>query len=115
MQTNRRQYQRFQVAVTAELDVAGETRVGETRDISLGGASVLVNCQLEEKQTIDLALILTQDGIEDPNEDPFETKANIMWSAPSDGGQFMIGLRFVELSPNKSEQLKRFIDAMADS
>jgi c-di-GMP-binding flagellar brake protein YcgR len=115
MEQNRRQYQRFQVAVTAELDVAGDTWVGETRDVSLGGASVVVNCQIEEKQTIDLALILTQDGIEDPNEDPFETKANVMWSAPSDDGQFMIGLRFVELSPNKSEKLKRFIDATTES
>jgi len=114
MQPNRREYQRFQVAVAAEVEVAGDTRIGETRDISLGGVSIILDCQLKENSTIDLALILTQDGIEDPNEDPFETKAKVIWTAPTDEGQFMVGVRFLDLGEDKTAQLKRYVEAMAD-
>ena len=115
MQPNRREYQRYQVAVTAEIEVDGDTKIGETRDISLGGVSVSIDCQLEENSTVDLALILTEDGIENPDEDPFETKAKVIWIAPADEGQFMIGVRFLDLSQAKTAQLKRFVDAVADN
>jgi c-di-GMP-binding flagellar brake protein YcgR len=114
MQPNRREYKRYQVAVTAEIEVDGDTKIGETRDISLGGVSVSLDCQLMENSTVDLALILTEDGIEDPDEDPFEIKAKVIWSAPADEGQFMVGVRFVDLSDEKTAQLKRFVNAMAN-
>jgi c-di-GMP-binding flagellar brake protein YcgR len=115
MQPNRREYQRYQVAVAAEIEVSGDTLVGETRDISLGGVSVIIDCQLQENSTVELALILTQDGIEDPNEDPFETKAKVIWIAPTDNDQFMIGVRFLDLGEKKTAQLKRFVEAMTNS
>ncbi len=115
MQPNRREFQRYQVAVTAEIEVDGDTKIGETRDISLGGVSVSIDSQLQNNSTVDLALILTEDGIEDPDEDPFETKAKVIWTAPTDEGEFMVGVRFLDLSEEKTAQLKRFIDATADS
>ncbi|MBN1652714.1 MAG: PilZ domain-containing protein [Deltaproteobacteria bacterium] len=115
MQPNRRQYTRYQVAVAAEIEIEGETKIGETRDVSLGGASVSIDCQLEEERVVELALILTEDGIEDPDEEPFETRAKVIWSAPCDDGRFVIGIRFVQLGDEKTAQLKRFIEAMRNN
>lgn len=64
---------------------------------------------LEEGSTIDVALILMQDGIEDPNEDPFETKATVVWAAPTEDGQSMMGLRFTGVAAVEAKRLKRFL------
>lgn len=108
-----RQFRRYQVAVTAELEIAGETCVGETRDVSMGGISVLTDRTVEDGRELELALILTQDGVEDPNEDPFEAQARVMWSAPTDDGRSMLGLRFVALVPEQTAQLQRFLTALS--
>ena len=110
---NRRKHLRYNVAVAAEVLLDGDTCAGETRDISMGGVSVSLDRQIEEKSSVELALILTQDGIEDPDEEPFETKADVMWNAPSDSGSWMIGLRFANLNKANQGQLQRFIDALA--
>jgi c-di-GMP-binding flagellar brake protein YcgR len=106
---NRRQHIRYSVAVAAELMLEGDTCAGETRDISMGGVSVSVDREIKENSSVELALILTQDGI----EEPFETKADVMWNAPSDSGSWMIGLRFSGLGKAHADQLQRFIDALA--
>jgi c-di-GMP-binding flagellar brake protein YcgR len=86
---------------------------GETHDVSLGGVSVTLEQEIKEGTQVDLALILTQDGIEDPNEEPFETQAGVMWSAPSDSGGWMLGLRFSELTDQHRAHLNRFLTALA--
>ena len=113
MTENRRKHIRYNVAVAAELMLDGDTCAGETRDISMGGVSVAVDRKIKENSSIELALILTQDGIEDPDEEPFETKADVMWNAPSDSGAWMIGLRFSNLGKAHANQLQRFIDALS--
>lgn len=113
MPENRRKHIRYNVAVAAEVMLDGDTCSGETRDISIGGVSVSIDREIKEKSTVELALILTQDGIEDPDEEPFETKADVMWNAPSDSGSWMIGLRFADLGKANADQLQRFIDALA--
>lgn len=68
---------------------------------------------LEEGSTIALALILTQDGIEDATEDPFASSANVMWSAPTEDGRAMVGLRFLQVAPPERKRLERFLSALA--
>jgi c-di-GMP-binding flagellar brake protein YcgR len=113
MPENRRKHIRYNVAVAAEVLWDGDTCAGETRDISMGGVSVSLDRELKENSSVELALILTQDGIEDPDEEPFETKADVMWNAPSDSGAWMIGLRFANLGKDNQDQLQRFIEALA--
>lgn len=64
---------------------------------------------LPEQATIDVVLLLTQDGVEDPHEDPFETKASVMWAAPTEDGQSMMGLRFTQVKPDQLKRLQRFL------
>jgi c-di-GMP-binding flagellar brake protein YcgR len=110
---NRRKHSRFEVTLAAEVDVRGEPLSGETRDVSEGGVAVILSDALEENSSIDLSLILMQDGIEDPNEEPFKTKATVVWAAPTEDGQSMMGLRFVAVAAVEARRLKRFLAVLA--
>ena len=75
---------------------------------------MILSAALQEGATIELALILTQDGIEDPNEEPFESKASVMWSAPTEDGKAMMGLRFAQVAPDQRRRLQRFLTALTE-
>lgn len=109
---NRRQHTRYDAEVQAEIELEGDTLIGETRDISEGGVSVILPQPLDEGMHVELVLILTQDGIEDPNEEPFETRASVMWAAPTDDGQAMMGLRFEAVAGDQAARLGRFLSAL---
>jgi c-di-GMP-binding flagellar brake protein YcgR len=110
---NRRQNPRAQIAIAAELEADGDTLSGETRDLSAGGVSVLLDHAPAEGHTLELALILTQDGIEAADEEPFCTRAAVIWAAPTDDGQTMIGLRFKDTAPQQVQRLQRFLRALS--
>jgi c-di-GMP-binding flagellar brake protein YcgR len=108
---NRRQHTRIQTAVAAELDVDGEIFAATTRDVSAGGASVVTDARLTDGGTLTLTLILTEDGIESANADALTTKATVMWSASTDGGETMAGLRFEKLSAAGARTLAQLLAA----
>jgi c-di-GMP-binding flagellar brake protein YcgR len=110
---NRRQHTRYNVAVAAEVTQGDDTVEGETRDISAGGVSVMLSMPLQEGGTVALSLILTQDGIEDPNEEPFETRASVMWCAGLENGVAMSGLRFTDVAPAQRKRLERFLSLIS--
>ena len=114
---NRRKHSRFAVAIAAELEAGGQTVEAETRDLSEGGVSVLIDGSLaeanKEGSTLTLTLILTQDGVEDPHQSPFVGPASVMWSAPTDSGQVLLGLRFAKLSADAQVRLREFLTKLA--
>ena len=109
---NRRQERRYNIAVAAEIEIDGETIEGATHDISSGGVSAVFGHAVTDGEIIDLTLILTQDGIEDASEEPFESSATVMWSAETDGGKTMVGLRFLTLEELQQVHLGRFLLAL---
>jgi c-di-GMP-binding flagellar brake protein YcgR len=109
---NRRAHVRFEVAVAAEITLDGDTLTAATRDISEGGVAAMLPDPLPEGRSVSLLLILTQDGIEDADEEPFETAATVMWSAPTEQGHALVGLRFANVQPAQRQQLQRFLAAM---
>jgi hypothetical protein len=74
---------------------------------------VILAQPLQEGMSLPLSLILTQDGIEDPSEEPLELQASVMWSAPTESGGAMMGLRFVQIGPEQRKRLERFLGALA--
>jgi c-di-GMP-binding flagellar brake protein YcgR len=110
---NRRAHVRYEASVAAEIEHRGETQEGETRDISEGGASVVFAAAFPDGAEIALTLILTQDGIEDPDHEPFSAPATVAWSAPQDDGRTMMGVRFAAISPEQKKQLAVFLAALA--
>ncbi len=109
---NRRAADRFEVEVVAEVEIDGEVFEGTTHDVSSSGVRVLLNTTVDEGSAVLLTLILTEDGIEDPDEDPFEAEATVMWAAPSDTSGVMLGLRFSDVAADQASRLKRFLAAI---
>jgi c-di-GMP-binding flagellar brake protein YcgR len=115
MSTNRRENLRVQVAVAAEIAVDRDDVYDcTTRDISEGGVSVIGPRAFEEGSELQVTLLLTQDGIEDPDETPFTARARVMWAAPTDDGGGIAGLRFAPLDPAQQTHLARFIAALRE-
>ena len=110
---NRRKHPRFELALIAEIELNGELLSGETRDLSEGGVAVTLREALREGSTVELALILTEDGIEDPDEEPFQTQARVVWAAPTEEGEAMMGLRFADVAPDQQKRLARFLAALS--
>jgi c-di-GMP-binding flagellar brake protein YcgR len=108
---NRREHTRFRTAVAAELEVDGEVFSATTRDVSEGGASIVTDARLSDGGTISLTLILTEDGIESANAEALTTQATVMWSAPTDSGETMAGLRFEKLSAAAARNLAQLLAA----
>ena len=81
--------------------------------------SVLIDGSLadanKEGSTLSLTLILTQDGIEDPHQAPFVGPASVLWSAPPDSGQVLLGLRFAKLSADAQVRLREFLAKLGSS
>lgn len=111
---NRRTYARYPVAVAAEIEIDGHVFEGETRDISLGGVSVLVDEPLEEHASVELTLLLIEDGIASAVEEAVTATAEVMWIAPTDDGACMAGLRFGKLIEKDSQRLQRFLAAVVE-
>jgi c-di-GMP-binding flagellar brake protein YcgR len=110
--TEQRKHERYPVEVAAEIHAGPDVSVASTHDISTGGVSLVLDHALGEGQKIKLTLFLTQDGIEDPDEDPFEAQATVMWSAERDGGSHTAGVRFDKIGPAQQKHLARFLSAL---
>lgn len=109
MSVENRKHRRYAVELAAEVEVRGEIVVAATNDLSVGGVGLVVDREVKEGSRLAVTLFLTQDGIEDPDEDPFEAKAVVAWSAVQDAGTWIAGVRFEKVSPAQADQLERFL------
>ncbi|HEY8429358.1 MAG TPA: PilZ domain-containing protein [Sandaracinaceae bacterium] len=113
MSVDHRKHPRYAVEVAAELTLGARTLAAATQNISEGGVGLVLDELLPEGAALQLTLFLTQDGIEDPDEEPFEAEASVAWSAPQDDGLHAAGVRFAQVTPAQREQLARFLAALS--
>ena len=114
MSSEQRRHTRYSVEVAAEVDVGADVLVASTMNISSGGVGLVTDRSLEEGGTVNVMLFLTQDGIEDPDEEPFEAEAEVMWAAEQEPGKHVSGLRFGAISDEQKTQLQRFLAALGE-
>lgn len=112
MSTEHRRHARYPVEVAAEITTSGSTLVAATQNISEGGVGLVLDRPLEPGQQIALTLFLTQDGIEDPDEEPFEARAKVAWSKAA-GDTHVVGVELGAITPAQRAQLTRFIAAVS--
>lgn len=112
MTGTQRQFPRYAVEIAAEVEVGGEVRVAATQNLSQGGAALVVDHPLRDGADVVLRLFLTQDGIEDPDEEPFATTARVQWLRPL-GNRFLAGVQFAAPSAAAAAHLERFLAAIA--
>ncbi len=110
---DKRAHARYAVEVRGELEVDGDLVAAATSDLSKGGCGLVVTKAIPEGGTLSLTLFLTQDGIEDPDEDPFETRAKVMWTAERDDGRVAAGVQFAGLNADGERVLDHFLRAIS--
>ncbi len=109
MSIEHRRDRRYSVELAAEIDVRGEVLMAATSNVSVGGVALVIDRQLPEGGVVALTLFLTQDGIEDPDEQPFEVRAKVQWATEQDAGGWIAGVRFEKVSDTQRAHLERFL------
>lgn len=109
MSVEHRKHRRFPVELAAEVQVRGETVVASTQNVSSGGAGLVVDREMKAGAELAVTLFLTQDGIEDPDEQPFEAKAIVQWATVQSAGTWVTGVKFHPVSPGQKALLERFL------
>ncbi len=107
-----RRHARYAVEIAAEVTVGMETVAAATQNVSEGGAALALTLPLQQGSTVELALFLTQDGIEDPDREPFEARVTVAWVRPHEVGH-LAGVTFAEVSDAQRAQLRAFLVAIA--
>jgi hypothetical protein len=111
---NRRVHPRFEIRLAAEMVLSGGRRAtAVTRDLSEGGSCVESAYALPEGETIDVALFVVVDGVEEASLPPLRIKATVQWTAQNDEGpidaRHIGGLRFEDLSAAQAAWIARFL------
>jgi len=109
----KRQHARYVVRVSCELTIAGETFHAETKNLSTGGAAIYFARPLSPGEVVTVSFFLTQDGIEDPDREPFECAASIRWSKPAGSERHEAGMQFLSPSTEQRAMLEDFLRQVA--
>lgn len=112
MSEEKRRHHRYDVEVAAEATLRGEVLIAATHNVSAEGAALVLERPIPDGVELEITLFLTQDGIEDPDEEPFEASAVVRWSASRGDGTHVTGVQFTELSADQATQLRRFLAAL---
>ncbi len=112
METVRR-HARFAVRISCEVTIAGQTCHAEMKNLSAGGAAVVLARPLSKGEVVTVSFFLTQDGIEDPDRMPFECAASIRWTEDVGARGYEAGLQFLSPSEQQKSLLLDFLEQAA--
>ncbi len=104
---------RFEIEVSAEVYTLNAVLPANTRNLSNTGACLDLTEALQEGTTIGVSLFLTSDGIEDPDVEPLNLKANIIWCTEREDRGFSAGTRFEALTQEDKVLLEKFLTALS--
>ena len=101
------------VEVAAEIYTANEIIPASTRNLSSEGVCLEGTKVLEEGSTVGVSLFLTADGIEDPDVEPVNIKADVIWCTETDEGNVLAGARFKDMAPQQTAIITSFLSAIS--
>ena len=104
----RRQHQRLDLRMSAEVRTAQAAFTATTRDLSEGGAGLDAERPLGEGEEITLGLFLVLDGVESDTP-PLWVKARVAWVGETDDGRHTAGVRFEVITPDQKAWLKQVL------
>ena len=103
---------RFNVEVAAEVYTPSGVMAASTRNLSASGVCLDLTESLVEGSTVGVSLFFTSDGIEDPDAEPLNVKARVIWCAQKDQESFSVGANFESLTDENQVLLKDFLSAL---
>jgi hypothetical protein len=103
---------RFNVEVAAEVYTPGQVLAATTRNLSNTGVCLEINSGLEEGSIVGISLFFTADGIEDPDSEPLNVKASVIWCAQKDDANYSAGACFESLTDDDKSLLGEFLAAL---
>jgi c-di-GMP-binding flagellar brake protein YcgR len=109
MPIDKRQAVRYQVEVNAEVYTREAVLLAQTRNLSNTGVCLDLNTELAENSVVGVSLFLVVDGIEDPDAEPLNIKASVIWSSEKDSGGYASGLHFDTADENATRAIASFL------
>ncbi len=105
---------RFDIEVAAEIYTAHAVLPANTRNLSKTGVCLDLTDGLEEGSVVGVSLFFTSDGIEDPDAEPLNIKASVIWCTERDDSGYSAGAHFQELTEENASQLDEFLTALGE-
>jgi c-di-GMP-binding flagellar brake protein YcgR len=106
----KRRARRYDVDISAEVYTAASVLPASTNNLSESGVSLDLSEPLDEEATIGVSLFLVTDGIEDPDAEPLNLQAQVVWCAEREDEGYSAGMRFKEIDDNNEEAIKSFLE-----
>jgi Tfp pilus assembly protein PilZ len=101
----RRQHERRDLRMSAEVRTTRAVFTATTRDLSEGGAGLNADRPLEEGEDVTLGLFLVLDDVE-TDTPPLWVKGRVMWSRPGNGNEHAAGVRFEVITDEQRNWLR---------
>jgi hypothetical protein len=110
-QPTRRQHQRVDVRMSAEVRTARSVFTATTRDVSEGGVGLSCDYPLDEGSEVVLGLFLVLDDVESDTP-PLWVKARVAWAAETDEHRYNAGVRFEVITEEQRKWLRQVLAAI---
>ena len=113
-EVQRRQHERFEIQMSAEVQIGADTFTAGTRDLSEGGAGLDCDRALPEGAETTLGLFLVVDGVEEERFPPLWVKGRVAWCAEGDApNRFVAGIRFEVITEDQKAWLRGVVSHLA--
>ena len=104
----RRQHERRDLRMSAEVRTARAVFTATTRDLSEGGAGLNCERPLEEGEEVTIGLFLVLDDVE-TDTPPLWVKARVAWARQADGPSHAAGVRFEVITDEQRTWLRQVL------
>lgn len=108
-ESENRRAPRFEISVSAEVSMGKHVIPMQTKNLSETGVCLVGRTPLPEGGEVTLNLILTEDGIEDPDAPPLQVGASVIWASPGNDDDHLAGCHFSDLDGDKVRILQTFL------
>ena len=99
--------------VSAEVYTSEAVLPAATRNLSETGVCFDVSQELDEDSMVGVSLFITSDGIEDPDAEPLNIKAKVVWCSEREDTGYSAGMRFNDLDEKGEIIIKGFLSKLS--
>jgi hypothetical protein len=105
---------RIRIRLSAEVKLDNKTLAGVTRNLSVSGVCVELDRLVPEGKELAMRLFIVEDEIETEGARGLDLTGTVQWTAEADRG-YAVGIKFVNMSPQQSQQLQNALRAVGES